>query len=320
MHNLNTNNNINDIQRFLIMTTTVFKSQHLKTIKYTLLISILSVLFQSCGSVPILGRKQLLLVGDQEVLTMSLQQYREFIHDAPVEKNTAQAREVELVGRKVAAAVETFYRNNGLESELKNFSWEFNLVKSKDVNAFCMPGGKIVVYEGLLPITQNETGLAIVIGHEVAHAVAKHANDRISQQMALQYGGAVAGGLIGNSAAAQQIGSLVFGVGAQLGVMLPYSRKHEYEADELGMIFMAMAGYDPRAAESFWLRMSQAGGNSGPEFMSTHPTDQNRIKKIQENMPEALKYYQGAGVQNKTEQKIKTSVKPEARTSKEWSF
>ena len=307
-------------QRILIMTTTVFKSHHLKTIKYTLLISILSVLFQACGSVPILGRKQLLLVGDQEVLTMSLQQYREFIHDAPVEKNTAQAREVELVGRKVAAAVETFYRNNGLESELKNFSWEFNLVKSKDVNAFCMPGGKIVVYEGLLPITQNETGLAIVIGHEVAHAVAKHANERISQQMALQYGGAVAGGLIGNSAAAQQIGSLVFGVGAQLGVMLPYSRKHEYEADELGMIFMAMAGYDPRAAESFWLRMSQAGGNSGPEFMSTHPTDQNRIKKIQENMPEALKYYQGAGVQNKTEQKIKTSVKPEARTSKEWSF
>ena len=307
-------------QRILIMTTTVFKSHHLKTIKYTLLISILSVLFQACGSVPILGRKQLLLVGDQEVLTMSLQQYREFIHDAPVEKNTAQAREVELVGRKVAAAVETFYRNNGLESELKNFSWEFNLVKSKDVNAFCMPGGKIVVYEGLLPITQNETGLAIVIGHEVAHAVAKHANERISQQMALQYGGAVAGGLIGNSAAAQQIGSLVFGVGAQLGVMLPYSRKHEYEADELGMIFMAMAGYDPRAAESFWLRMSQAGGNSGPEFMSTHPTDQNRIKKIQENMPEGLKYYQGAGVQNKTEQKIKTSVKPEARTSKEWSF
>ena len=277
-------------------------------------------MFQACGSVPILGRKQLLLVPDQEVLTLSLQQYREFLHDAPVEKNTADANEVERVGRKIAAAVETFYRNNGYESEIKNFSWEFNLVKSKDVNAFCMPGGKIVVYEGILPITQNDTGLAIVLGHEVAHAVAKHANERISQQMALQYGGSIAGGLLGNSASAQQIGSLVFGVGAQLGVMLPYSRKHEYEADELGMIFMAMAGYDPRAAEGFWIRMSQAGGNTGPEFMSTHPSDQNRIRKIRENMPEALKYYQGAGVQNKTEQKIKTNVKPVGRTSEKWSF
>ncbi len=302
------------------MTKIALKKRPLKSIKHMLFISILTVLIQACGSVPILGRKQLLLVPDQEVLTLSLQQYREFLHNAPVEKNTANAREVEQVGHRIAAAVETFYRNHGLESELKNFSWEFNLVKSKDVNAFCMPGGKIVVYEGLLPITQNETGLAIVMGHEVAHAVAKHANERISQQMALQYGGQIAGGLLGNNAAAQQIGGLVFGIGSQLGVMLPYSRKHEYEADELGMIFMAMAGYDPRAAESFWLRMSQAGGNSGPEFMSTHPSDQNRINKIREKMPEALKYYQGAGVQNKTQQKIKTSVKPENRTSDKWSF
>lgn len=303
------------------MTTIVLKNHLLKAIKHTLFISILAVLFQACGSVPILGRKQLLLVPDQEVLALSLQQYQDFIRNAPVEKNNANANEVERVGRRIASAVETFYKNNGLESELKNFSWEFNLVKSKDVNAFCMPGGKIVVYEGLLPITQNETGLAIVIGHEVAHAVAKHANERISQQMALQYGGSIAGGLMGNSAAAQQIGSLVFGLGSQLGVMLPYSRKQEYEADELGMIFMAMAGYDPRAAEGFWLRMSQAGGNSaGPEFMSTHPSDQNRIKRIQEIMPEALKYYQGAGIQNKTEQKIKTNVKPEVRTSDKWSF
>lgn len=302
------------------MTKTVLRNHSLKSIKHILYISVFALFFQACGSVPILGRKQLLLVPDQEVLALSLQQYRDFVHNAPVEKNTANAREVEQVGRRIAAAVETFYKNNGLESELKNFSWEFNLVKSKDVNAFCMPGGKIVVYEGLLPITQNETGLAIVMGHEVAHAVAKHANERISQQMALQYGGQIAGGLLGNNAAAQQIGGLVFGVGSQLGIMLPYSRKHEYEADELGMIFMAMAGYDPRAAESFWQRMSQAGGNSGPEFMSTHPSDQNRIKKIRENMPEALKYYQGAGVQNKTEQKIKTSVKPETRTSDKWSF
>ena len=302
------------------MTTIITKTHLLKSIKHALLISLLAVLIQACGSVPILGRKQLLLVPDQEVLALSLTQYQDFIRNAPVEKNSADAREVAKVGRKIATAVETFYKNNGYESELKNFSWEFNLVKSKDVNAFCMPGGKIVVYEGLLPITQDETGLAIVLGHEIAHAVAKHANERISQQIALQYGGQIAGGLLGDNAVAQQIGGLVFGVGSQLGIMLPYSRKHEYEADELGLIFMAMAGYDPRAAESFWIRMSQAGGNQGPEIMSTHPTDQNRIAKIREHMPQALQYYKGAGVQNQTDQKIKTKVKPEARTSDKWTF
>lgn len=303
------------------MRTIILKKQTLKTIKYTLFTALVALMFQACGSVPILGRKQLLLVADQEVLALSLQQYQEFIHEAPVEKNTTHARQIEQVGRRIAAAVETFYRNNGYESEIKNFSWEFNLVKSKDVNAFCMPGGKIVVYEGLLPITRDETGLAIVLGHEIAHAVAKHANERISQQMALQYGGQIAGGLLGNNAAAQEIGGLVFGIGSQLGIMLPYSRKHEYEADELGLIFMAMAGYDPRAAEDFWIRMSQAaGGKAGLEILSTHPSDQNRIAKIRDNLPVALKYYQGAGVQNKTEQKIKTSVKPQGNTSDEWTF
>lgn len=302
------------------MKTSNSKKQTYKTLRYTLFISVLALLFQACGSVPILGRKQLLLVPDQEVLALSFQQYQDFMKSAPVERNTNNARMVERVGRRIATAVETFYRNNGYESEIKNFSWEFNLVKSGDVNAFCMPGGKIVVYEGLLPITRDEAGLAIVVGHEIAHAVAKHANERISQQMALQYGGQIAGGLLGNNAAAQQISGLVFGLGGQLGVMLPYSRKHEYEADELGIIFMAMAGYDPRGAVDFWTRMSQSGGNNIAEFMSTHPSDQNRIAKIQEKMPEALKYYQGAGVQNKTEQKIKTSVKPEARTSDKWTF
>ena len=302
------------------MKTSISKNQTYRTLRYTLIISILAILMQACGSVPIIGRKQLLLDPDQEVLALSFQQYLEFLSSAPVEKNTNNAQMVERVGRRIATAVETFFRNNGYESEIKNFSWEFNLVKSGDVNAFCMPGGKIVVYEGLLPITRDEAGLAIVLGHEVAHAVAKHANERISQQMALQYGGQIAGGLLGNNAAAQQIGGLVFGLGSQFGVMLPYARKHEYEADELGLIFMAMAGYDPRVAVDFWTRMSQAGGNAPAEFMSTHPSDQNRIAKIKEHLPEALKYYQGAGVQNKTEKKIKTSVKPKARTSDEWSF
>ncbi len=302
------------------MKTTNSRKSTYKALKYTLFVSVLSLFLQTCGSVPITGRKQLLLVPDQEVLTLSFQQYQDFMSSAPVEKNTNNAQMVERVGRRIATAVETFYRNNGYESELKNFSWEFNLVKSSDVNAFCMPGGKIVVYEGLLPITRDEAGLAIVLGHEIAHAVGKHANERISQQMALQYGGQIAGGLLGNNAAAQQIGGLVFGLGGQLGVMLPYARKHEYEADELGLIFMAMAGYDPRIAVDFWKRMAQASSGSTAEFMSTHPSDQNRIAKIQEHMPKALQYYKGAGVQNKTEQKIKTSVKPETRTSNKWSF
>ena len=176
------------------MTTSIIKKRTYKTIKQTLVITVLTLLLQACGSVPITGRKQLLLVPDQEVLTLSFQQYQDFMSKAPVVRNTSNAQMVERVGRRIATAVETFYRNNGYESELKNFSWEFNLVKSADVNAFCMPGGKIVVYEGLLPITRDETGLAIVIGHEIAHAVGKHANERISQQMALQYGGQIAGG------------------------------------------------------------------------------------------------------------------------------
>ena len=302
------------------METSILKKQTYKRLKYTLFISILAFFLQACGSVPISGRRQLLLVPDQEVLALSLQQYQDFMGKAPVIRNTANAQMVDRVGRRISSAVELYLRNNGYESEIRNFSWEFNLVKSNDVNAFCMPGGKIVVYEGLLPITRDEEGLAIVMGHEIAHAVAKHSNERMSQQIALQYGGQIAGGLLGNNPAAQQLGGMVFGLGSQLGVMLPYARKHEYEADELGIIFMAMAGYNPQVAVDFWKRMAQSNTGSVAEFMSTHPSDQNRIAKIQENMPKALHYYKGSGVQNKTQQKIDTTVKPKARTSDEWTF
>ncbi|MCD7972706.1 MAG: M48 family metallopeptidase [Candidatus Azobacteroides sp.] len=246
-----------------------------------------------CSSVPITGRKQLSLVSDSEVLTLSLKEYDEFIKSAPKSTDQAATAMVVRVGRNIANAVETYYRSHGMESMLNGYAWEFNLIKSNEVNAFCMPGGKIVVYEGILPYTQDETGLAVVLGHEVAHAVAKHANERVSQQVAAQYGGAILGGVLGGSSSATQNAvGLAYGLGTQYGVLLPFSRKQELEADQLGLIFMAMAGYDPRQAIPFWERMSQQGG-SVPEFTSTHPSDQNRIKEIQAELPEALKYYKG---------------------------
>src|SRR5690554_5971297 len=232
----------------------------------------------SCGSVPFTGRRQLQLVSNDEVIALSLQQYQEFMRTAPVERGTAAAQMVNRVGNRIAKAVETFYKSNGYESELKNYAWEFNLVKDSSVNAFAMPGGKVVIYTGLLPVTQTEEALAVVIGHEIAHVIAQHSSERLSQQVALQYGGAIAGGLLGNSQAMQQLGQTVFGLGAQYGVMMPYARKQEYEADEIGLIVMAMAGYDPQVAIPFWTRMAESGGGAQvPEFLSTHPTDSKRI-------------------------------------------
>lgn len=280
-----------------------------KRISMFFIIVIITLLYNSCGSVPITGRKQLSLVSNQEVLSLSLQQYGEFIKAAPISTDNANTALVQRVGRNIANAVETYLRNNGYEDQVKEYAWEFNLVRSSDVNAFCMPGGKIVVYEGILPYTQNETGLAVVLGHEVAHAVAKHANERMSNQIATQYGTAAVGAALGGSSAAvQQAAAVAIGLGAQYGILLPYSRKQELEADKLGLIFMAMAGYDPSNAAAFWQRMSQQG-SSTPEFMSTHPSDNTRIKQIQKDLPEALKYYKGT-----------RSVNSNAKTSNQWSF
>ncbi len=250
------------------------------------------------------------LVSNQEVLTLSLQQYDEFIKSAPKSTDKVNTAMVQKVGRNIANAVENYLKNNGYADELSSYAWEFNLVKSNEVNAFCMPGGKIVVYEGILPITQNETGLAVVLGHEVAHAVAKHANERMSQQMATQYGTAAVGAALGGtSAGVQQAAAAAIGLGSQYGILLPYSRKQELEADKLGLIFMAMAGYDPSAAAAFWTRMSQSSGGSTPEFMSTHPSDNSRIQQIQKDLPEALKYYKGGSVSTGS-----------AKTSNQWKF
>jgi predicted Zn-dependent protease len=266
-------------------------------------------MLSGCGSVPITGRKQMLLVSDQEMLGLSLQQYDAFMQAAQKSTDMTNTALVVKVGKNIAMAVETFLSNNGYKSELANFAWEFNLVKSDEVNAFCMPGGKIVVYEGILPYTQNETGLAVVLGHEVAHAVAKHSNERASQSLLTEFGsGMVSAAISSKSETTQQIVAAAVGLGSQYFITLPFSRNQELEADKLGLVFMSMAGYDPRQAEGFWMRMAQKG-TSTPEFMSTHPSDEHRIQDIQKYLPEALKYYKSAG-----------GAVSSAKTSSKWTF
>ncbi|MBO7418258.1 MAG: M48 family metallopeptidase [Bacteroidaceae bacterium] len=251
-----------------------------------------ALLLTSCGSVPITGRKQLNLVSDQEVLSSSLSQYASYMKGAKISGNSTQSAMVTRVGKKIAAATEAYLNANGLADEVKNFAWEFNLVQDDQLNAFCMPGGKIVVYEGLMKIISSDDELAVVLGHEVAHAVAKHSNERMSQQLVAQYGAQVLGGVLSNkSAAVQSMASQVYGIGAQYGMMLPFSRKHESEADYMGLILMTIAGYTPDVAVGFWEKMSAGGSASVPEFMSTHPSDKTRISDIQKNLPEIKKKY-----------------------------
>ncbi|MDY3943092.1 MAG: M48 family metallopeptidase [Alloprevotella sp.] len=251
-----------------------------------------ALLFTACATVPITGRKQMNLVSNSEVLASSLTQYQTYMSKATPIRGTQAAAMVERVGKKIAAATESYLRQNGMESELKNYNWEFNLVKDDNANAFCMPGGKIVVYEGLLKYVKTDDDLAVVMGHEVAHAVAKHSNERMSQQMLAQYGGTALGlALGGSSQATQAIASQVYGLGAQYGVMLPFSRKHEKEADYMGLVLMSIAGYNPQASTQFWQRMSQGGSNATPEFMSTHPSDATRISALQKALPEVEEKY-----------------------------
>jgi predicted Zn-dependent protease len=251
-----------------------------------------ALLFQSCGFVPLTGRRQLSLVSDADMLSTSFVQYDQFLKENKLSANTAQTNMVKGVGRRIQNAVATYFAQNKLSQDLNGYAWEFNLIENKEANAWCMPGGKVVVYSSILPITQNETGLAVVMGHEIAHAVAKHSNERMSQALIAQLGGqTLSAALQSKSEQTKQVWMSVFGVGAQLGAILPYSRVQESEADHLGLIFMAMAGYDPNAAIPFWQRMSESAGAKPPEFLSTHPSDENRMQKIKSEIPEAMKYY-----------------------------
>jgi predicted Zn-dependent protease len=226
------------------------------------------------------------------MLSTSFAQYDQFQKENRMSSSSADTNEVKRVGRNIQNAVATYFARNNMSKELDGFAWEFNLVENKEANAWCMPGGKVMVYSGILPLAQNETGLAVVMGHEIAHAVAKHSNERMSQALIAQLGGqALSQALRQKPQQTQQIWMGLFGVGVQLGAVLPYNRLQEGEADRLGLIFMAMAGYNPRSAIAFWLRMSQKAGAQPPEFLSTHPSDKKRMAKIVAAMPEAMKYY-----------------------------
>ncbi len=251
------------------------------------------VIFYSCSTVPITGRSQLDLIPDNEMLSMSFQQYDQFLKSNKESTNQQEIALVKKVGGKIAGAVEKYFAQHNLSSQLQGYNWEFHLIESKEANAWCMPGGKVVVYTGILPITGTEAGLAVVLGHEIAHAVAKHGNERMSQALVTQLGGAaLSQALKDKPALTQNLFMAAFGIGSQVGILLPYSRLQESEADHLGLIFMAMAGYNPNEALSFWQRMMSAQtGQAPPEFLSDHPSDQTRIDDIKKELPEAMKYY-----------------------------
>jgi predicted Zn-dependent protease len=251
--------------------------------------------FLSCQKNTVTGRKQLILINESELQQMASSEYRSFLtKNKVVSKGSSRDQEmVSRVGQKIAEAVTASVKSQGKPELLDGYKWEFNLVDSKEVNAWCMPGGKVVVYTGLMPVAQDETGLAVVMGHEIAHAVAKHGNERMSQAMLQQMGGIALSVAVANKPAeTQAIFMDAYGVGTTLGGTLPYSRKHELEADRYGLIFAAMAGYDPMQAVPFWERMAKMGsGQKPPEIMSTHPSDETRIAKVKEYAQEALKYY-----------------------------
>ncbi len=260
--------------------------------KKILLLSLVASLMTGCLLNLVTGRKQLSLVNESELQMMATSQYNAFLDENKVLKSGKEAALVDQVGGRIANAITKYYKQKGDGAVLEGYTWEFNTVDSKDVNAWCMPGGKVVVYTGILPVTQTETGLAIVMGHEIAHAVAKHGNERMSQAMVQQLGGmALQVAIAQEPQQTQDLFMTSFGIGSQLGAILPWSRQQETEADKYGLIFAAMAGYDPREAIPFWQRMAAAGGGSPPEFLSTHPSDETRIKKLNQFMPEAMKYY-----------------------------
>jgi predicted Zn-dependent protease len=249
----------------------------------------------SCAIVPFTGRKQFTAIPSSQMLSLSADSYAQVLKDNKLSQNQYYVSHVRQVGSRLTAAVEKYMKDNSLESSIEGYAWQYNVLVSKELNAWCMPGGQIAFYEGIMPVCEDDNGIAVVMGHEIAHAVAQHGNERMSQQLVVQMGGvALSEALQTQKETTQQLALLAFGVGTQLGVELPYSRTHESEADELGLYFMAMAGYNPQTASAFWERMQALGSTSPPEFLSTHPAPANRIRDINKHMAKALGYYSGS--------------------------
>ncbi len=265
--------------------------------RHSLLVTVLAALLlpmmSGCGEVAITGRRQVMLVSDDMVHAMAFEQYDAFLEEHPVSTDPAKVEPVRRVGHRLVEAVERYSREQGRHDLVEGFQWQFNVIEDDQINAWVMPGGKVVVYTGILPVTRDDEGLAVVLGHEIAHAVARHGSERMSQGLLFELGGmALSRAVQERPEATQQLFMQSYGLGAQIGVLLPYSRLHEREADRLGMIFMAMAGYDPHAAVDFWQRMAAAQeGPRPPELLSTHPADDTRIAYIKEVLPEAMQYY-----------------------------
>jgi predicted Zn-dependent protease len=262
--------------------------------KKIILFLALGMILHACSTVPLTGRSRLDAVSDAEIMPLVNEQYKQVLKEEKVVTNTAQGQAVVRVGKRMAAAVEKFLSQEGYSEIAQSFDWQFNLIQSDQVNAWCMPGGKVAFYTGIMPITKDDTGIAVVMGHEIAHAVAAHARERMSNGLAANFGISLLSSAIGqNPSLTQSIFMQSVGLGSELG-MLSFSRKHELEADELGLTFMAIAGYDPRQAPIFWERMSATGGQAPPEFLSTHPGPDSRIQKLNQQMPKAMKYYEAA--------------------------
>jgi predicted Zn-dependent protease len=267
-------------------------------LKYSIAAIALVSLIWACQRVPLTGRKQLVgFVSNEEMMNMSFTEYKGFMDTSKVVSyNTKDAEMIGRVGGRIKTAVENYLIQNNYSQVIDGYQWEFKLVQNKELNAWCMPGGKVCFYTGILPICKDEAGVAVVMGHEIAHAIASHGRERISQAFlanGITQIGAVGIGVYTGDQKAMEIAGQVFGIGSQLTYVLPNSRNQESEADKLGLIFMAMAGYNPQNAVEFWKRMAEAGAKSQkpPKLLSTHPADENRISDLEKQMPQAQKYY-----------------------------
>ncbi len=264
-------------------------------LKHLFLTGAFAIALGACVTNPITGRKSIQLANDSEIAAMALQEYNSTLSKSKVVSNTKDAIKIKNVGLRIKNAAENYYRSIGREADLQNYNWEFNLIDDKQVNAWCMPGGKVAFYTAIMPICKDETGIAVVMGHEVSHALAGHGNERISQAMLAQGLGTATGAVIKNDKM-QQIFQAAYPVGAQ-AALLKYGRNQELEADQMGLWLMSMAGYDPRQAQPFWERMEAQATNSQrpPEFLSTHPSPEHRRADLEKHMPKALEYYKQAG-------------------------